>query len=352
VLINISISNYKSFRQDQSINLNATSSIIYGQNASGKSNLISCLPFIINFIDQSTYLSEDEFKNFAKVTFCNDLFYEPTLLNLKIAIDGVSYEVFFKFSNDKVIQEYIHSEIPCYPQLLFNREYIEANDSYELFFNPCLKMNNNLNEINLKNTELFLSAARSTNGNHLKPIYDFFYEQLVIVNNIDDLDRKVSLDMLKNEKEKKIIIDFFNELEIKINDISYIDYRLQFHYSTYIYNLLIDFEKESSSIKRLFFLLGIIINVIKNGKTLFIDDFDDCFHPLIIKKLIDLFNSKTYNQKNAQIIFTSTNPLLLDSKFITINKIITLTRENDLSTNVYSDNEIRHNKSKNIKRRY
>ncbi|PWJ95850.1 putative AbiEii toxin of type IV toxin-antitoxin system [Oceanotoga teriensis] len=56
---------------------------------------------------------------------------------------------------------------------------------------------------------------------------------------------------------------------------------------------------------------------LKRGGVLLIDELDTSIHPLLLDKIIDLFNSE-YNKKNAQLIFSTHNTRILKNQ--TLNK--------------------------------
>lgn len=73
-----------------------------------------------------------------------------------------------------------------------------------------------------------------------------------------------------------------------------------------------DFEKqESLGTKTLFSLLGIVIEAIKNGSTLVIDEVDRSLHTDLLNIIFKMFKSKNLNKKGAQLICTSHNPCVL-----------------------------------------
>ena len=76
-----------------------------------------------------------------------------------------------------------------------------------------------------------------------------------------------------------------------------------------------DFEKqESEGTQKIFALAGPLIDTLKNGRVLFVDEIDARLHPLLTIAIIRLFNSAATNSKNAQLIFTThdTNVLSAD----------------------------------------
>ncbi|MEJ0104871.1 MAG: AAA family ATPase [Bacteroidota bacterium] len=73
-------------------------------------------------------------------------------------------------------------------------------------------------------------------------------------------------------------------------------------------------EDESSGTRKYFALSGPILDTLKSGATLFVDELDSQLHPLLVKHLIKLFNSKESNPKNAQLIFNTHDINLLNTR--------------------------------------
>ena len=71
---------------------------------------------------------------------------------------------------------------------------------------------------------------------------------------------------------------------------------------------------ESAGTKKLFEIAGPIIKALANGSVVFIDEIDSRLHPMLVRFLVMLFNSISKNPKNAQLICTTHNVLLLDEE--------------------------------------
>ena len=76
-----------------------------------------------------------------------------------------------------------------------------------------------------------------------------------------------------------------------------------------IFNL---FEDESLGTQKYFYAIGPIIDTLNKGTTLFLDELDASLHPILTRRIVQLFNSTESNPKGAQLIFTSQDTNLLD----------------------------------------
>lgn len=68
----------------------------------------------------------------------------------------------------------------------------------------------------------------------------------------------------------------------------------------------------SEGTMRLFCYLGWILAALDQGRTIFIDEIDAKLHFLVADYIIGLFNSIEHNPKNAQLICTAHNVMLMD----------------------------------------
>ena len=79
---------------------------------------------------------------------------------------------------------------------------------------------------------------------------------------------------------------------------------------------LFDFdEMESEGTSKIFDMSGPIIDTLVNGYTLVIDELDAKLHPLLTKRIVNIFNSEKGNPHKAQLIFAThdTNLLTIDT---------------------------------------
>ena len=74
-----------------------------------------------------------------------------------------------------------------------------------------------------------------------------------------------------------------------------------------------DFVKdESNGTQRFFALAALFLNALETGAFLAVDELDASMHPLLSRKLLELFQSVHANPNGAQLLFTTHDPSLLD----------------------------------------
>ncbi|MCY9692278.1 AAA family ATPase [Paenibacillus alginolyticus] len=106
-------------------------------------------------------------------------------------------------------------------------------------------------------------------------------------------------------------------------------------------------ESESRGTVKLYALQYPILQVLKKGGILLIDEIESSLHPLLCEKIISLFNSKDTNPKNAQLIFTTHNTLLMHPKLLRRDQILFTEKNNYGASTMYSlydiDLKVRNN---------
>ena len=105
---------------------------------------------------------------------------------------------------------------------------------------------------------------------------------------------------------------------------------------------IFELEKdESFGTKKFFKISAPIIDTLKNGKILLIDELDSSLHPILTKHLIKLFSDKNINKNNAQLIFTTHDTNLLKPTIFKREQIWFTEKDKYGSTNLYSMLEIK-----------
>lgn len=95
-------------------------------------------------------------------------------------------------------------------------------------------------------------------------------------------------------------------------------------------------ENESEGTKKLYSVIGPILNSINKGQVLFIDELDSKLHHFIVKYIIELFNNNDINLKNAQLIFNTHDFYLLKEEIFRKDQIYFVDKDSQGRSNLYS----------------
>jgi AAA15 family ATPase/GTPase len=362
MLIDFRVKNFRSLRDEQVLSLVASkdktsrsthilntdlkaapallrSAVVYGANAGGKSNLIKALQYMRGVVVESAALQPGQ--TFGVQPFRLDIesMTESTEFEVTFVLDGVRYQYGFAMTSQRIVSEYLLVYKAFKPQHWFDRHFDAetGKDIYE--FGSGLKGAKSLWEGATRPNALFLSMAVQLNSDTLRPIFDWFVNGLVIVNEQAQLNRQVSIQMLKDTQGRKQICDFLSAADISIADIEIVtrkvpgqtmhvdlvagktevraeemeEHQLRFSHVTEHGKATFDFMDESSGTRSLLFLAGPVMDILRKGLTLVIDELDTSLHTLLVRELVRLFHNPEINTGGAQLIFTTHDTSLLDA---------------------------------------
>ncbi len=363
MLIEFRIKNFRSLRDEQVFSLVASrdktfqdthtiptglkaaprllkSSAIYGANASGKSNLIKGLQFMRHVVVHSAALVQPG-QTFAVQPFRLDpeTVGQPTEFEVTFLVDNVRYQYGFALTSQRIVSEYLLVYKAFKPQRWFERVF-DAETGKDIYnFGPGLRGPKTQWEQATRPNALFLSMAVQLNSEELRPIYDWFARRLVIFNEQAPLNPQFSIQMLKHAEGRKQIIDFLSAADTSISAIEVVTRKiprrtvhlnlatgatevgteeaegeyLRFSHVTEHARADFDLLDESSGTRNLLFFAGPVLDILKKGLTLIIDELDTSLHTLLVRELVRLFHQPEINIGNAQLIFTTHDTSLLDA---------------------------------------
>lgn len=316
------------------------SAVVYGANASGKSNLIKALQYMRDVVMQSAVLKPgqtfDRLQPF-KLDATSDK--HPTEFEITVILGDVRYQYGFAMNRQRIVSERLLVYRAFKPQRWFERHFDaeSGKDVYE--YGSSLKGSKNLWEGATRPNALFLSMAVQLNSEALRPIFNWFANQLVIVNEQSPLSPQFSVQMLKQDAQRKTICEFLRAADISIANIEVTTKQamvhnirldlatgkreedaneqavdeVKFHHITQDGNAVFDLADESSGTRNLLFLAGPILDILSKGLTLVVDELDTSLHTLLVQELVRLFHRPEVNTGGAQLIFTTHDTSLLDA---------------------------------------
>lgn len=343
------------------------SAAIYGANASGKSNILKAIRFMKKFIFDSARESQigDKIKvdKFRLNSACDEKpsTFEMTFIVRELVYKNKKKDIIFRYGfqvdKEKVHSEWLFARFTAQESTLFIRE----NDDIKIGekYNEGKQVYKAIGKI--RKTSLFLSQIASIKGENavLSNAIMGWYKKLQDISALTDNNiMSITAEMLGKKENKQRILGSFCHADICIEDFivkkeaidlnqmpALIREDLKNKFSTDdlkgIHTLSIasmhkkynqdmeeiglepfDFEKEESdgSIKY-FALIGPVLDTLKYGLVLAIDEIDARLHPTLCEKLISIFNSKRTNKHNAQLIFATHNTLIMNKNMLRRDQI-------------------------------
>ncbi|CAM4412893.1 AAA family ATPase [Zobellia nedashkovskayae] len=345
------------FKIDEDFKL-LKSKAIYGANASGKSNFHKALEAFKEIVS-SNIGEKNPLSPIVPFKLSTETENEPTFFQIQFLKDNAIYRYGFVADKTQVFSEWLFKKVDR-EVYLFTREGEESKINKSQFSEGGI-----LKDILKKSTEvlvqdnyLFLSfIAKVLKGKTSSKLVDFLTTKIVMVSGLNSYHNSKSAEkFIENEENKNVLVDLVKAADMGIDDIGYIEvdddddedksaknksvrgnekesrkivYAVKKHYDANKKEtgdrwMGFAFE-ESKGTQKMFELSPYIIRALKEGGTLFIDEFDSRFHSLLTKKIVELFNSKS-NLK-GQLIFITHDTNLLSSKMLRRDQISFTTRD-------------------------
>jgi hypothetical protein len=381
MLIEFSIENFLSFKDSTTLSMVAAksfkehpdthviesgsnfkllkSAVIYGNNASGKSNLLEAMGFMKQTILNSfrDALLENNEKKFPLEKFALNTRTEKETSFFEISFiqKGTKYRYGFEIDYDKVVSEWLFHTTT-------KEVYLFKRDNQTIEVNKSAFKEGLGKEEDVKENVLFLSLLATLGKEISTNVVDWF-KKFSFVNGIHDRGHKrYTIDKLKSDKQfLHWVLHFIKYLEIANlstteEDVDEIDFEtlrekekdeeiinlltsiqkiqskqpkrdqlITFHRKYDENNLLVDtvpfnFDKqESEGTKKLLYLLGPWYDTLKNGKVLIIDELDSRLHRHLTLRLVDFFHK--FNKSNAQLICAVHDVSLLNKEIFRRDQI-------------------------------
>ncbi|MDV5263329.1 ATP-binding protein, partial [Acinetobacter baumannii] len=299
--------------------------VIYGANASGKSNFLSAIHFLKQLILNSAENKPDEKFDLIPFLLDKELKNSATSFDINFFCNEIRYNYSLVLDKSQVFHEHLNYYPKKYKKNIFSRDLNNLGE-YEYSIGTDLKPKRIYEDTALKTLPnvLFLSKMVQENSQFLKPIYDWFSNTLSEQFSLEDTAKSIHSD----ENFKKRFLKFLENQDIDIVDINVDkgslaeqiiknnnftpevqekileDLKNRYYYDIKTYhrnsdNELepFDLELESQGTRKLFALSSLLLNNYKKfEKTFYVDELSSALHPLLVKNFLKEFNHTTFNQ--------------------------------------------------------
>ena len=326
------------------------SAVIFGSNASGKSNVLKILTYMRNVISSSGAQFPVVQAN-EPFAFLQNAANEESLFEVEVIQNNTFYRYGFTILHGAINSEWLDRRTerltPVFKRMGKNIEITGLN-----------KQATSL--INISPTTLFLSVANNFQldiAPYINDVLNWFKNLLIVFsNNANSLDIytvnngkyreealkilsladigisniKVVKDKVANMNDINDVLRFNTQMQVdptlvgqlkqEAADLYNIDLQTQFDIYDENHNVkghrdIMLFKNRgfnSEGTERLLLYMGWILAALDNGYVLLIDEIDAKLHFLVTDYIIELFNSIDSNPKNAQLICTAHNIMLMD----------------------------------------
>lgn len=112
-------------------------------------------------------------------------------------------------------------------------------------------------------------------------------------------------------------------------------------------------DQESVGTQRFISKIGGWLHALEKGGLLVVDDLEDCLHPHLTKRLIEMVQDKGINKKGTQLIFSTHDAMLLDLNFFRRDQIWFAEKDNmSCATELYSLASYSPRKGEDVRKGY
>lgn len=318
------------------------SAVIYGANASGKTNVLKAIAFYKSFIMNSFKNGQaGESIDVENFRLNASTVQEPTTMEATFTVGEYLYRYGFE-----VGEKAVHAE------WLYRRMNRKRSKEVEIFYREetgvtvhakSPLMQDLVNRKMVRDNALLLSTAAQFNETTAVDILHWLNDTQVLFCSEDDKMWLQAIRHLDDEKMRERIVRFAKYADLGIENITKIGNRIVSSHRQYddegreTNDVAFSFSgNESEGTIKYFSLAYPIIDALDNGKRLVVDELDSKLHPLLVRKIVTLFNSAETNPKGAQLLFTTHDTFLLSAGLFRRDQVWFTQKDNFGATEAYS----------------
>lgn len=371
MILNISIKNYRSYKDETIFSLVAESSkskncnyfvqpiaqgessvkllntaLIFGANGSGKSNLFRILFEISKFIGRTKakagtpisaydpflfeektrrcpmefyieFINADNIKYKYEIHLCEKIVLKEVLLYWPNNKQTVLFERILPEDVNSIVHKgKLGASLGSETISVFQNQAILSKFGEEIpndVITPVYIYISNIQIVNACNSSM-LASFRNDVGLILSQKTELLHKMNELLTFADTGLKGINIEEID---DSKIVLpdDFSEELKVKI--LERYKYKIAGKHNYFkdkelVREELLSLDEESNGTKQLFAIGGVLLNALDEGNTIFIDEIDSSLHTNLTKLLISLFQDKSINKNNAQLIVTTHDINLLD----------------------------------------
>lgn len=364
MLIRFNFKNYKSFKEENCLDMEATSikehdynvvetngvrllkvAAIYGANASGKTNVLEAFDFMKRKI-----LINDDLKK--TIPLVEESIYTYMLENGPISMEveilaenNKIYRYGFEIENEKVKSEWLYFKRKTSFGTIFERN----NNKVEM------KSSKIASDINLDSESLFLNILKKIDKDNedVNAVYNWFMNTLYLdlgnPNFENMINNKISNNIVSDLKYKEELTKFIRTFDSgivglktkpeKIEDIRNSNNYIEIEVLRKDINgnvKALPFYLESNGTKKMFYLFDYIMKALLQGSKLFIDELDAKLHPILTRYIINLFHNVETNKGNGQLIYSTHDTVNLNKETFRRDEIWFTQKDDNGVSELYS----------------
>ena len=318
------------------------SAVIYGANASGKTNVLKAIAFYKHFIMDSFKNSQaGEAIDVENFRLNATTVKTPTTMEATFTDGAFIYRYGFKVDSKAVRAEWLYRRINKKRAKEVEVFYREEDTTTVHPKSPLIQ--DLVNKKMVRGNALLLSTAAQFNEPTAVNVLHWLGDTQVLFCSEDEKLWTQAIRHLDDENIRDRITRFARYADLGIESIAKIDNRIVSNHRQYddegreVNNVAFSFNgNESEGTIKYFSLSYPIIDALDNGKRLAVDELDSKLHPLLVRKIITLFNSSETNPKGAQLLFTTHDTFLLGAGLFRRDQVWFTQKDSFGATEAYS----------------
>lgn len=327
---------------------------IFGENGSGKTNMLSAMNsffFLLCRGASRSPTSKESKKHESPIPF---LFNEsskdlPIEFSVELEIDGLTYEFILSVKSGHVVKEELsliekEKRYEIYKRGVDKEDWVFSIVNIPVKFKIPKEAQSTAKNILSKDIVFLTHMSKSYEIDYINNFYDYFggsnighfwvssYQTAAL----ESANEKVK----NNENYRTKLLKFLNLFSLRIAKLEYRDGNIvSFHKNSDGREYSIPFDFESKGTQQIYILADAILQTLERGSFLMIDEIDAHLHHDLIKKIFLMFNDETSNPKNAKLVFTAHDLLLMEKDTLDREGIMVAKMDSDQSTYYVSSDE-------------
>ncbi|WP_373481789.1 ATP/GTP-binding protein [Acetobacterium sp.] len=341
------------------------SAVIYGPNASGKTNIIGAMDTFKTIVLRGNIRNLDD-KNTPNAA-ANTLELIPNNSNIEqspvaFSVKFIDNNFLIEYSFEVNLGKFLEADFPrkiISESLIVNDKVVFVRNK-DLEFGTFDTIDNllvnafdqnekgaiSLAKSNLNDEELFLMNGFKTmfSAKLTLLISNWLDNKFMVIYRADSLHliRKFSDPQKKSVYIEKTMNEAANYFGITSNALGYVIEGDEAEAK--LYSLFNDAEKSTAISAEIFESYGtirfvnmfpLVVNALLNGGTLIVDEFDASIHPMALMSIINVFHNDEINIHNAQLIFNTHNPIFLNANLFRRDEIKFVERDDDTHYSIH-----------------
>jgi uncharacterized protein len=357
---------------------------LYGANASGKSNLIKAFQFMERFVRESATKMNlgDPIRGIEPFKLHPEWRNRPSSFAVRLILEGTEYQYGFSATRERVHDEWLHvkREGGRVTHAL-QRAFDTASGETRWNMRGELKAQGRLAREATRDNGLFLSHAAQMNIEYVKALYLWFrnhlwgfdlstprYELLqrtarrvsesqifrkLVEALLHDADLGISRLAVKKEDVKSrlaasetrsLLENTPDELRGFLSSLVDVElYTVRAVHEAANMDDPVEFlleEEESNGTQRFFAIIGPVLESLARGDLIVVDELDCSMHPLLTRKLVELFQSAEANRKGAQLVFATHDSTLMTPALFRRDQIWLCEKNKNCATELFSLSDV------------